>query len=84
MLGLAVVGVLTFVNGGVDKVTLVVGPFFVMTSLLSVLRQTGRIEFNVEVPIAVIVSGVLRLLVRSPAVPAPQWVSRIANSGPGE
>ncbi len=83
-LGLAVVGVLTFVIGGVDKVTLVVGPFFVMTSLLSVLRQTGRIEFNVEVPILVIVSGILLLMVRSPAVPAPKWVSHIANPGPGE
>ena len=61
-----------------------VGPFIVMTSLLSVFRQMGRIEFNVEVRIAVIVSGVLRLLVRSPAVPAPRWVSHIANSGLGQ
>lgn len=78
-LGLAVVGMLSFVIGGFDKVTLVVGPFFMITSLLSVLRQTGRLEFNVEVPILVIVSGVLLLVVRSPAIPAPQWATRIAN-----
>ncbi len=69
---------------GGDKVTLVVGTFFLMTSLLSVLQQTGRIEFNVEVPILVFVSGFLPLLDRSPPVTAPKWVSHIVNPGPGE
>ena len=72
-LGLAAVGILTFLIGGFDKVTVVIGPFFLATSLLSVLRQTGRLRFDVEVPILVIVLGALLLVAHLPAVPVPRW-----------
>ena len=72
-LGLAVAGVLTLVIGGVDKMTFVVGGFMLITSVLSVLRQTGRLSLDVEVPLLVIISGVLMLVARLPAIPAPQW-----------
>ena len=70
---LAAVGLLTFIVGGLDKITVVVGTFFVVTSCLSVLRQTGRINFDVEIPILIILAGVLLLVARSPIVPAPKW-----------
>ncbi len=73
-LGLAVVGLLAFGISGVDKVTVVVGPFFMITSLLSILRQTDRLPFNVEVPMLVILSGVLMLIARSPLIPNPKWI----------
>lgn len=73
-LGLALVGVLTLAIGGFDKVTVVVGPFFIAASLLSVLRQSERLSVNVEVPVLVILAGVLLLVARHPAVPAPGWV----------
>lgn len=73
-LGLAMVGLLAFGFGGVDKVTVVVGPFFMITSLLSILRQTDRLPFNVEVPMLVILSGVLMLIARSPLIPNPKWI----------
>jgi hypothetical protein len=73
-LGLMVVGFLTFLVGGFDKVTFVAGVFFIVTSCLSVLRQTGRITIDVEVPILVILAGVLLLAARHPAVPVPKWV----------
>ncbi|MEX2114580.1 MAG: hypothetical protein WD845_15405 [Pirellulales bacterium] len=73
-LTLAVAGVMTFAVGGLDKVTMVVGPFFIVASCLSVLRQTDRLQPNVEVPVIVIVAGLLLLIARSPAVPMPSWI----------
>lgn len=73
-LGLAAIGVLAVTWGGLDKVSVVVGPFFIAASLLSILRQTGRLPVDVEVPILVILAGVLLLLARLPMVPPPDWI----------
>lgn len=72
-LGLAGTGLLTFVVSGIDKVSVVIGPFFIIASCLSVLRQTGRLELNIEVPILVIVIGALLLVARLPTIPMPDW-----------
>ena len=54
ILGLGVVGILTFVlSKGFDKVSVVLGPFFLLASLLSVLRQTGRLSLDIEMPVLV-------------------------------
>lgn len=73
-LGLAVIGVLSFAVSGIDKSTVLLGPFFIIASCLSVLRQTGRITLDVEVPILVIVIGCLLLVARSKAIPLPDWM----------
>jgi hypothetical protein len=73
-LGLAGVGLLTFIVGGFDKVTVVVGPFFIIASCLSILRQSDRLQANVEVPILVITAGILLLVARAPTVPVPKWI----------
>jgi hypothetical protein len=73
-LGLTVAGLLTIAIGGLDKVTVVLGPFLIIASCLSVLRQTDRLPVNAEVPILVIVAGVLLLVARLPAVPVPKWI----------
>ena len=49
-LGLAVVGLLTFAVGGFDKMTVVVGPFFLLASMISVLRQSGRLPRKEGLP----------------------------------
>ena len=82
-LGLAAAGLLTFVVGGFDKFTVVTGPFFLAASCLSVLRQTGRLQVNTEVPILVIVFGVLTLAACSRAVPTPRWSVPPAHPGRG-
>jgi hypothetical protein len=66
--------VLTFVLGGVDKVTVAIGPFFILASCLSTLRQTGRLSVDMEIPILVIAAGVLLLIARSKSIPAPDWL----------
>jgi hypothetical protein len=73
-LGVAVIGVLAFALGGFDKVTFVVGTFFLLASLLSVLRQTGRLRIDVEIPVLVIAAGVLMLVALLPFIPVPRWV----------
>jgi uncharacterized membrane protein len=80
-LGLAVIGFLVFVISGFDKVTVVIGPFFIVASLLSVLRQTDRIVVDVELPILVIVAGTLLLIARSESVPVPEWFFEVPRSG---
>jgi hypothetical protein len=83
-LGLAAVGVLIFAVNGFDKVTLVLGPLFLTASTLSVLRQTGRIKLDVEIPVLVILTGVLLLIVRSRAIPAPKWFYAEPGIQPGK
>jgi hypothetical protein len=70
---LAFVGIVVLAVNGIDKSTIVVGPFFLVASVFSVLRQTRRLSENMEVPILVIVIGALLLVARHPAIPAPPW-----------
>src|SRR3990172_11371038 len=65
--GLAAVGILTLAVGGINKLTVVTGPFFMVASVCSILRQTGSLEIDREVPILTIVLGCLLLL--------GQWVN---------
>jgi hypothetical protein len=72
-LGLGVIGILTFVVSGIDKLTVVVGPFFLLASALSVLRQTDNLRLDMEVPVLVISIGVLLLVAQLPVIPKPGW-----------
>jgi hypothetical protein len=75
-LGLAIVGLMTFVVGGFDKVTAVVGPFLIIASCLSLLRQTERLRIDIEIPILVILAGALSLIARIPEIPFPKWITQ--------
>ena len=75
VLGLAIIGISSFAVSGIDKSSVVIGPFFLIASSLSVLRQTGRLIFDVEVPILVIVIGVLLLIARSKSIRKPAWMT---------
>lgn len=68
-LGLAAAGVLPFLLGGWNKGTFVTGGFFAAACVLSVLRQTGRLDVKVEVPLLVTLLGVLMLAAHHPAIP---------------
>jgi hypothetical protein len=73
-LGIAFTGILVFVLSGFNKVSVAVGPFFLLASGLSVLRQTGRLSIELEVPILVIAAGVLMLVAHSRSIPSPHWL----------
>ena len=82
-LGLGVIGILTLVLSGFDKVSVVLGPFFLLSSLLSVLRQTGNLGLDIEVPVLVITIGVLLLVAQLPAIPKPGWFAPLSPEDPG-
>lgn len=72
-IGLAASGILMVAVGGVDKFSAVAGPFLVIASIFSVLRQTERISVNLEVPVLVLVFGVLMLISQIASLPLPAW-----------
>jgi hypothetical protein len=83
-LGVALVGILAFAIGGFDKVTVVVGPFFLLASFLSILRQAGRLRIDIEIPILVIAAGLLLIVARLPVIPIPQWLHETTTESQGE
>ena len=69
-IGLAAAGIASIMVGGLTKFTIVIGPFLVIASFFSVLRQTGRLDINYEVPILIIVLGVLMIVAQLSNLPA--------------
>ena len=60
--GLGVIGILVLLANGVNKFTFVIGLFLLASSVFSVLRQTGRLAEDIEMPVLFIIFGVLLLL----------------------
>ncbi|HEX5105774.1 MAG TPA: hypothetical protein VFV87_18270 [Pirellulaceae bacterium] len=79
-LGLAAIGVLAFIVSGFDKVSIVIGPFFLVAAGLSLLRQQGWLAEDVELPILVTLAGALLLTARLPAIPLPSWLIQDGGS----
>ena len=73
-LGLAMIGVLVVVLSGFDKVSFVLAGFFGLASVLSVLRQMGVVNVEVEIPMLVLAAGILLIASRSRAIPLPRWI----------
>ena len=61
---LGVTGALVLVIGGLKRMSLFVGVFLMLCCSASLMRQTGRLDINTEVPGLTIAAGVLMLLVR--------------------
>jgi hypothetical protein len=60
--GLGVAGILVMAANGINKFTFVIGSFLLVSSVFSVLRQTGRLHANIEMPVLFIILGVLLLV----------------------
>ncbi len=73
---LAVGAILVIVFGGGNKLAFVFGPFLLISSLFSVLRQVGRLRLNLEVPLLVIILGLLWLIAELLKLPTPEWLKR--------
>ena len=77
--GLAVVGILMLVIGKIDKLKGVLGPFLIIASICSILRQTERLSIDKEIPILVIVLGILLIIVNVINLPAPEALKQDEN-----
>ena len=88
VLGLAVVGFLVLFIGGIDKVTAIVGPFLMISTIFSLLRQSGHLSADTEVPCLLIVAGTLALIVYFLPLSAPDWLENPQppgkSSSPGQ
>lgn len=60
--GLAALGVLILVVWSINKISVIIGPFLLIASICSLLKQIGRLEAAKEVPILTIALGCLVLL----------------------
>lgn len=61
-IGLAACGVLILIVRGLNKATVVLGPFFLVAAVLSVARQQFGMPAKIEMPCLVITLGVLMSL----------------------
>lgn len=72
---LAVIGVLIPLVIGLDKVTIVLGPGFLVACCLSLLRQSEKLKPDLEVPILVVAIGILMLIALLPTIPKAKWIA---------
>ena len=72
--GLAVCGLLILAIGGLNKLTIVLGPFLLIGSVLSIFRQNGSLSVTIEMPVLFIVFGVLLLVAYLLPVPLPKFM----------
>jgi hypothetical protein len=75
-IGLAAVGVLTLAVGGFNKLTIVAGPFMIIAAATSVLRQTGILGIDKEIPILTIALGSLLLVGQAANLELPEILKK--------
>ncbi len=73
---LAITGIMVLVFGGLNKLTVVIGPWLLAASVCSLLRETGRLEVNREVPILTILLGLLMLIAELMKLPMPRCMAK--------
>ncbi|HEV8290689.1 MAG TPA: hypothetical protein VGP94_02140 [Tepidisphaeraceae bacterium] len=73
-LSLAAVAIVILAASGLDKLTMVVVPLLILASIASVLRQTGRLSTDYEIPGLVIAAGLLILVSHLSPLPPPAWL----------
>ena len=83
-LGLSGLGILILALGGWNRITVVVGAFLVVAGTCSMLRQTGRIRPDIEVPCLVIAFGALLLFVQLARIPLPDWMEEAKRAKSAE
>jgi hypothetical protein len=72
-LGMGLAGLLVIALCGVNKLTVVTGPFLIAASVFTILRRSGTFDLHHEMPALVIALGALMLLSVLAPVPAPGW-----------
>ncbi len=75
-IGLAATGFLVLFSADWNRTTFTSGSFLIAASAGSLLRQTGRLSIDIEVPLLVIVLGLLLLVSRCTSIPSgPEWLA---------
>jgi hypothetical protein len=67
--GLAAIGVAIFAGRGFNKESFPWGAFFLACAVCSVLRQADKLEFKIELPLLIIILGVLLAVNQTALIP---------------
>jgi len=76
-IGLAVAGILTLAWGRINKLSFIMGAFLLIGSVFSILRQVNAMRVEVEVPLLVVIFGILFLIAQLPFIPHTATVASI-------
>jgi hypothetical protein len=76
VIGLAGAGVAILLLDGITKSSIVAGPLLILAGLMSFLRQSHGLGWNIEIPVMLIAAGILMLAARSPSVPESRNFNR--------
>ena len=68
-IGLAAAGIYFFVVGGFNRDTFLLGTFFLICALFSLLRSINLLRLTVELPVLVIIFGLLMAIRNSGVIP---------------
>jgi hypothetical protein len=85
IIGLGVSGILLLTVTRLDRFNFVAGLSLIVSSVLAVLRQSGKLTVNVEAPVLFITLGILLLLAQLLPLPAsaiPEEKPPIGNEPP--
>lgn len=72
--GLILAGLLTIALGGLDKLTLTIGPWLIAAGVGAFLREGGYLTSKIEFPALVLTFGLLMLINLVAPVPTPRWI----------
>lgn len=87
VLMLFTLGLVPLLAAGLNKLTFISGGFFFAASISSVLRQTGKLAVNVEVPSLIIIAGIFTLIAMVLRLKTPSWLvpkRPVAYAAPNE
>ena len=68
-IGLAAAGIYFFAVGGFNRDTFLLGTFLLICALFSLLRAVNLLRLTVELPVLVIIFGILMAIRNSGAIP---------------
>jgi hypothetical protein len=74
VIGLAALGAVMLCLKGLNKVSIVIGPSLILAGLLSILRQTGALSVDTEVPLLTMTIGLLWTSAHFLPLPQPSWI----------
>jgi hypothetical protein len=70
---LTLAGLLTIALGGIDKLTMTIGPWLILAGVGAFLRESGTVSAKLEFPGLVLAFGLLMLLNLLLPIPVPKW-----------
>ena len=76
---LATGGIMSFVLGGLNKVSIVAGPCLMAGAVTSAMRQSGRLNIRLEMPILTIVFGICLLIALASSLKTPEFFKEEGN-----